>query len=163
MRRSFASNAVAVVAGGLVVALFCVLFAQILLRTFARPLIWAEEFSTFAFIWLVFAGAALTYLKREHLEVDLFHDWASRRLGRGAMRIWDTLVIALQLVFLCVFCAGLVLMTRQSWALFAGSLPGFRFGWIYLGVLIAVVISMAILLVQIVLRLRDSNVGQREP
>jgi TRAP-type C4-dicarboxylate transport system permease small subunit len=155
--RRYPPHIVTTIAGGLVGLLFFVLFGQILLRTFARPLIWVEEFSTFAFIWLVFAGATLAYLKGEHLEVDLFHGWAAKRLGRRAMAAWDLAILILQLIFLGVFAIGLVVMTRQSWSLYAGSLPGFRFGWIYLGVLGAALASITILVVHLWMRLRPHS------
>ena len=37
---------------------------------FNQPFEWAEEFSRYAFIWLVFMGAAVTTKQRKHIIID---------------------------------------------------------------------------------------------
>ena len=123
--------------------LFVVLMAQIVLRAVGAPLVWVEEFSTIAFVCLVFTGAAAAFRRDEQLDVDLFQRFALRRLPASADRVWTVAVLLLQVLFLAVLAAGLILMARQAWSLHAGTLPGFRYGWLYLAVLAAVLASLA--------------------
>ncbi len=141
-RLSIAEAAAAIIA----VVLFAVLLAQIVLRTLGAPLVWVEEFSTLAFVMLVFTGSAAAFQRREHLEVDLLYRWAERRLGSGAVAVWMRMTVVLQIVFLIVLAVGLGLMARQAWNLHAGTLPGFRYGWLYVGVLVATAGSIVLLI-----------------
>lgn len=119
----------------IVAVLFTVLASQIVLRALGAPLVWAEEFSTIAFVSLVFAGAGAALRRREHLDVDLFQKFALRHLGARVARLWDGGVVVAQFLFLGIFAIGLISMTRLAWTLNAGTLPGFRYGWLYLAVL----------------------------
>lgn len=146
-------------AGTLLVVLFLVILAQIILRVVGQPLVWAEEFSLIGFIWLIFAGVAVAYQRREHLEVDLLYRALAGRLNARGRTVWDVFVGLASLLFLTVLGIGLVLMTRQTWTTSLGSLPGFRYGWIYLGVLLAVLTCIGIVVAQL-LPLRH---GPRDP
>ena len=132
-------------AGLLLGALFLVLLAQVALRPFGIVFAWVEEFAIFAFIALVFFGVAVAHAAREQLRVTIAQDWAFARLPPAARRLWLRANLWAEVAFLLVFAAGLVLMTRQSWGMFAGSLTGFRYGYLYLGVLAAVGLSLALL------------------
>lgn len=149
MWNTLKSHVTSALAASLLVVLFAVIFTQIILRAIGYPLVWAEEFSAVGFIWLVFMGAAVAYQRIEHLDVDLLHVALSKRLGAGRMQFWDGIVLVLQLVFLSVFGIGLVMMTRQTWSASMGALEGFRYGWIYLGVFVAIVICAGIVAVRL--------------
>lgn len=125
--------------------LFLVLLVQIVLRSLGAPLVWVEEFSTIAFVVLVFTGATAAFQRREHLEVDLLYRFAAKRASPALMAGWSRLVLALQIVCLTVLCVGLVLMARQAWNLYAGTLGGFRYGWLYVAVFAAVAGALLIL------------------
>ncbi|MGO1164060.1 TRAP transporter small permease [Brucella sp. C7-11G] len=146
---------VAFAAGGLLSILFIVIFTQVVLRAIGYPLAWVEEFSAVAFIWLVFAGAAGAFLRHEHLEVDLLYNAMTPRCSKAILRYWGVLILSLSLVFLGVLAVGLVLVTRQTWPNFMGTMPGFRFGVIYLGVLVSVAISLLVVWSQLVLLLKQ--------
>lgn len=145
MLSQIRKRAVSVTAGALLVSLFSVIFVQIFLRAVGLPLVWAEEYSSVAFIWLIFVGAALAAQRREHLDVDLLYNAVSR--GRP-MPNWDIAIIVFQFVFLSVFAVGLVQMSYQTWNNSMGAIKGFRYGWIYLGALVAVLIYMIFLVEQ---------------
>lgn len=146
---------------GLLIALFLVIGGQIVLRAIGHSLVWAEEASVIAFTWLVFAGAAQAYADREHLDVDLLHAAVAGRLKTGLRRAWDRLILSLQIVFLGVFLVGLVIMTEQTWDASVGSVSGFRYAWIYLGVAIGISLALLILLRDFI-RSADSAVQEED-
>lgn len=48
------------------------MFAQILLRLFYEPLMWAEELARIMFVWIVYMGGPILILKHANIEVDYF-------------------------------------------------------------------------------------------
>lgn len=153
----FLGRALGLVSGALLIALFVLVGGGMLVRVLGYAWVGNEDLVAVAFIWLVFLGAALAYHRREHLDVDLLHVWASKRLSRGTMRVWDRGVIMLQLLFLAVFFVGLVLEAQRSWNSAMGSLGWFRFGWIYVGVAIADALAFIVLACRLVQRDRDTG------
>ena len=145
-----------VVAIGLVAVLFAVLLAQVLLRPFGLGFVWAEEFAAFAFIVLVFFSMAAAHRRREHMTVEAFQEWAAPRLSASKRRAWRAGLLVVELLFLVLLSIGLAQMAVQTWGSFAGSLSGFRYGWLYLGVLAAAVMSVAALSAQLVSEIRGS-------
>lgn len=152
-------NIVSIVTSGMLVFLFVLIFGQILLRVFGHPLHWVEEVSGIAFIWLIFAGAAVAYQRRDHLDVNLLYLWAAGRFSRGSMTAWNVLISFLQLVFLVVFAVGLVMMTIQNWSAFMAGLTGFRYGWLYLGVLVPIALCTVIVAIQLVRKTEPAGEG----
>ncbi len=134
-------------AGALLLALFVVLLGQIVLRPFGVLFPWVEEFATFAFIVLVFFSVALAHATDEQLNVG-FGLEAARR-SRALYRLLRRVNGLAELVFLMIFLVGLVLMARQSWSMFAGSLSGFRLGWVYALAGFAVALSAGIVAVRL--------------
>jgi len=161
MWNTLKSHVTSALAASLLVILFAAILAQIILRAVGHPFIWAEEFSVVGFIWLVFTGAAVAYQRTEHLDVDLLHVAMSKRLGAGRMVFWDGAILLLQLVFLSVFGIGLVIMTRQTWSASMGALEGFKYGWIYLGVLVAIIICAGIVAKRLLHAIRHMASGAR--
>lgn len=132
-----------IIAIGLVAALFCVLLAQVILRPFGLGFVWAEEFAAFAFIVLVFFGTAVAHRRGEHMVVEAFEEWAAPKLSPRQRLIWVIGILVLELVFMTLLAVGLAQMVTQTWNQFAGSLSGFRYGWLFMAVLAAVLISIA--------------------
>ena len=159
MLKLLADRGVGLVAGVLLVALIVIVFGQILLRLIGYPLIWAEEVSPALFIWLVFAGVATAYQRRDHLEVDLVQTALAPRLGPRRIASWNILTGALQFLFLIVLAVGLVIMAGQTWLSAFGSLPGFRYSWLYLGVLAAVLASALIVFIHLWKEIRALRTG----
>ena len=148
-----------VVAIGLVAVLFAVLLAQVLLRPFGLGFVWAEEFAAFAFIALVFFSMAAAHRRGEHMTVEAFQQWAAPRLSARTRRAWRAGLLVVELLFLVLLSIGLAQMAVQTWGSFAGSLSGFRYGWLYLAVLVAAVLSVAALAAQLVAEIRRSPDG----
>lgn len=49
------------------------IFSQVVSRyLFGLPLVWVEELSTYAFLWLVFVGASLGLKKKRHINIISF-------------------------------------------------------------------------------------------
>jgi len=148
-----------VVSIGLVAVLFAVLLAQVALRPFGLGFVWAEEFAAFAFIALVFFSMASAHRRAEHMSVEAFHEWAAPRLSPRMRRAWRAGLLVVELLFLALLSIGLAQMAVQTWGSFAGSLSGFRYGWLYLGVLAAAVMSIVALSARLVAELRRSREG----
>jgi TRAP-type C4-dicarboxylate transport system permease small subunit len=148
-----------VVSIGLVAALFAVLLLQVVLRPFGHGFVWAEEFAAFAFIVLVFFSTAAAHRRNEHMKVDVFYDWVAPRLAAHHRLRWQSAVLAVELVFLVVLAIGLVQMSVQSWGSFAGSLSGFRYGWLFLAVFAAVVLSVVSVASQLLGAIRAFKAG----
>lgn len=125
--------------------LFLVLLAQVVLRPFGIGLAWGEEFATFAFVVLVFLGIAVAHGRHDQLAVGFGEAFAMARLPVRARRAWSAGIVLVEIAFLALVAVGVGLMARQSWGMFAGSLSGFRFGHLYLGVLAGVLLSLAFL------------------
>ncbi|MEO7241684.1 MAG: TRAP transporter small permease subunit [Variovorax sp.] len=139
----------------LVAVMFLVLLGQVALRPFGLGFVWAEEFAAFAFIGLVFFSTAAAHRRREHMTVDAFHDWAAPRLSGNQRTLWRVAVLGLELAFLILLAVGLTQMSRQTWGSFAGSLSGFRYGWLYLAVFAASLLSITAVATALFTALRD--------
>jgi TRAP-type C4-dicarboxylate transport system permease small subunit len=138
---------------GLVAALFIVLLAQVILRPFGLGFVWAEEFAAFAFITLVFFGTAVAHRRGEHMVVEAFEEWAAPKLSPRQRLIWVIAILVLELAFMMLLAIGIAQMVVQSWNQFAGSLSGFRYGWLFAAVLAAVLMSIAAVAAQLFTKL----------
>jgi TRAP-type C4-dicarboxylate transport system permease small subunit len=143
-----------IISVGLVAALFVVLLAQVILRPFGLGFVWAEEFAAFAFIALVFFGTAVAHRRGEHMVVEAFEEWAGPKLSPRQRIIWAIGVLLLEFAFIVLLAVGLGQMTVQTWNQFAGSLSGFRYGWLFAAVFAAVLTSIAAVAVQLFAKLR---------
>lgn len=146
-------KALEIIAIGLLTVLFGILLLQIILRYVGSPFIWVEEFSISLFIWLIFLGVAIAFRRGDHLLVDLLYPRLQKHLSTSKLRQLRIFLHILMLLFFLVFCIGLCIMTVQTWPMFAGSVSGFRVGYIYLGVLLAAVASLKELVQRIYLLL----------
>lgn len=122
--------------------LFGLLLTQIVLRALGSALVWAEEFSIVAFIWLAFLGVVVALRRGEHLDIELGHMAIAPRLPARARRIWDRGLALVALLFFLALALGLAIMAYRSWNIFAGSISGFRRGYTYLGVLACVILAL---------------------
>jgi TRAP-type C4-dicarboxylate transport system permease small subunit len=91
--------------------LILVTAAQVFFRyVLNNPLGWSEELVRYVFIWSVFWGAAIVMRHREHISVELFHQYLSPATKRF-VNILNNLCI---LVFL-----GFVIPTALGFAVYA--------------------------------------------
>ncbi len=148
-----------IISVGLVAVLFAVLLAQVVLRPFGLGFVWAEEFAAFAFIALVFFSMAAVHGRGQHMTVEAFQEWAMPKLSPQKRAWWSVALLIIELLFLTVFAIGLARMARQTWGSFAGSLSGFRYGWLYLAVLAAALMSIASVTAQLVVGIRRFDEG----
>ena len=69
--RSVFKNFEEVAAGTFLVLMSLATFGNVILRyAFNSPIQWAEEFSRYAFIWVVFLGAAACSKRKTHIMID---------------------------------------------------------------------------------------------
>ncbi len=69
--RFVVENFEEVAAGTFLVLMSLATFGNVVLRyVFNSPIQWAEEFSRYAFIWVVFLGAAACSKRRTHIVID---------------------------------------------------------------------------------------------
>jgi TRAP-type C4-dicarboxylate transport system permease small subunit len=60
-----------ILSGSLMVLMFLATFANVLARYFLNSSIqWAEEFSRYAFIWIIFLGAVVCTKHKRHIGID---------------------------------------------------------------------------------------------
>ena len=69
--RSFIANFEEIISGALLVLMSLATMSNVVARYFFNnPLEWAEEFSRYAFIWIVFLGAAVCTKGGRHIVID---------------------------------------------------------------------------------------------
>ena len=69
--RSFIANFEEIISGTLLVLMSLATMSNVVARYFFNnPLEWAEEFSRYAFIWIVFLGAAVCTKGGRHIVID---------------------------------------------------------------------------------------------
>jgi len=143
----------------LVAVLFVVLAANIAMRYVGVTFVWVEEFTIALFIWLVFLGATLAFRRGEHPVVELGYQTLRRKLPWRVMVAVDVILAFLTMVFLLVFGIGLAGMMRRTWGQSLGIVPGFRVGFLYLGVLISCIASLLSVGHRTLTRLRTARSG----
>lgn len=100
--RFLLGNLEELISGVLMVAMLLATFTGVIVRYFFNsPFPWAEEFSRYAFIWLVFIGAALCTKLNQHLIIDILINIIP---PGGLQRYWlaavDLIVAAVMLVII---------------------------------------------------------------
>jgi TRAP-type C4-dicarboxylate transport system permease small subunit len=89
---------------GIFFTIMCIfIFLQIFTRYLLKnPLLYTEEVSRFAYVWVSFVGSSLAFKNREHIQVDFFINL----LGPGVKRvivIFADLVILVLLIYLFIW------------------------------------------------------------
>ncbi|MHB1160299.1 MAG: TRAP transporter small permease [Chloroflexota bacterium] len=110
--RFFLKNFEEIVAGTFFVLMFLATFTNVLFRYFLNtPLQWAEEFSRYAFIWLVFIGAALCTKYNRHIIIDAIVTFLPKRAQAFCYLLVDVVTLGLMLV---IVYYGLVLASMAT-------------------------------------------------
>lgn len=87
------------VAGTFMVLMSLTTFGNVLARYFFNsPIEWAEEFARYAFIWLVFMGAALCSKHKKHIVIDALVVFMPGRVQRVFALLVDVATLGLMLV-----------------------------------------------------------------
>jgi TRAP-type C4-dicarboxylate transport system permease small subunit len=105
--RWFVTNFEEIAAGAFLVLMSLATFGNVILRyALNSPLQWAEEFSRYAFIWVVFLGAAACSKRKTHIAIDVLALLAPEPLRR-------LLALSVQAVVLVLTAA----VTYYGWVL----------------------------------------------
>ena len=100
--------------GLLFFTLMCVLlFLQLLSRyIFDSPLLFTEEFSRLAYVWVAFLGMAVAHRRRDHIRIELFQDM----LPAGAKKTLDIFIQLASIAILGYLCYwGVEYMIFNQW------------------------------------------------
>ncbi len=127
--RFVVNNFEELVAGTFLVLMSLATFVNVILRYFFNsPIEWAEEFSRYAFIWLVFMGAALTTKHKKHIVIDTVLVVVPRHVQSLMYLLADAVSMALMLALVYF---GWVLMTYATQPTATMKIPQY---WVYLAV-----------------------------
>jgi TRAP-type C4-dicarboxylate transport system permease small subunit len=112
--RFFLKNFEEIAAGTFLVLMSVATFGNVVLRyVFNSPIQWAEEFSRYAFIWVVFLGAAACSKRKMHIVIDA----GSSCLPKRAQALCSLLVEVIVLVLMgAITYYGYVLCTMATQA-----------------------------------------------
>jgi TRAP-type C4-dicarboxylate transport system permease small subunit len=110
------------------VAMLVVLVVSVGTNVFGRyvldsSLAVSDQLARFLFVWVIFLGAALAHLHREHIEVDFLVQRASLPVRR--------VVVVVQEVLILVLVVALLLGAREVLATSPGKMPllGIPYNW----------------------------------
>ncbi|HOV38723.1 MAG TPA: TRAP transporter small permease [Spirochaetales bacterium] len=119
-----------VVVAILLVMMSVTVFMNVIFRYFLNQAIaWYEEVSRFLLIWIVFLGAVLAYIRKDHLGLDVILYYLKPRAKQVVILISDLLVI----IALGIMVQGGFVMALDSLASgwVASSVP-IPYGWVYM-------------------------------
>jgi len=141
-----------VLLGVLVVAVTANVFGRFLLN---RSLASSDELSRFLFVWVIFLGAALAHLHREHIAVDLFVKRLPPSLARP--------VAVLQELLIGIVLVALLISARQVFLVDSGVSPLLRvpLSWIDASVPLCALVMLLITVHRIGLALRPGRPAER--
>jgi TRAP-type C4-dicarboxylate transport system permease small subunit len=124
-------------------ALFCITAAAVVFRTILGiPASWSEELGQYAFIFLVFIGAAAVTADDGHISITSFVD----RLGPGGRRTCRLLQLALPILFLVVFAWGAWTNVRSNWGMELSTVTWMNVGYMYLCLMLSSIVMIGYLL-----------------
>jgi TRAP-type C4-dicarboxylate transport system permease small subunit len=97
--RFFLRNFEEIVAGIFMVLMSLATFANVVARyIFNNPIQWAEEFSRYAFIWVVFMGAAVCTKRKRHIAIESVVLALPRRMQSYFHVLADLFILGLMVV-----------------------------------------------------------------
>ena len=97
--RLLVANVEEIASGSLLVLMSFATFGNVVARYFFNnPLEWAEEFSRYAFIWIVFLGAAVCTKHGRHIVIDGLALALPERVRVSLAVLVDVLILALMTV-----------------------------------------------------------------
>jgi TRAP-type C4-dicarboxylate transport system permease small subunit len=94
--RFFLKNFEEIAAGSFLVLMSVATFGNVVLRyAFNSPIQWAEEFSRYAYIWVVFLGAAACSKRKMHIVIDAVTLCLPRRVQAFCALLVEAIVLVL--------------------------------------------------------------------
>lgn len=125
--RFIVANFEEIVAGTFLVLMSLATIVNVIFRyIFNAPFEWAEEFSRYAFIWVVFIGAAVTTKHKKHIIIDTLIVAVPEGVKRALFVVAD--VMSMILMLLLVYY-GWVLMSYATQPTATLKIPQY---WVYL-------------------------------
>lgn len=136
----------------LIVAVAANVFGRFVLN---RSLAASDELSRFLFIWVIFLGAALAHLHREHITVDLVVARLPRSLARP--------VALLQELLIAVVLVALLVSARQVLSISSGVSPLLRvpLAWIDAAVPLSAFVMLLVTVYRIAAVFRPGSPTER--
>ena len=128
------------------------IFVAVLLRYFlSLPIVWSEELAGLAAVWMVFCGASVAVLHREHIGIDVVPRLS---LLRGRLRqAYDVAVTLMMLVFSIALTVSGINVTSGNWTRMLPALQ-WPYAVMYLAVAVGGATMTVFLLVHLVQDLR---------
>lgn len=154
------SNLLDRIAGGAAVVLCTVMTIVVLLGVFYRyvlvdPVVWSEELSTFAMVWLAMTGGSMGIKRCSHVGVSYVVDnigWLKR--NRNAVGIVVNVLILSFLLVLVYQANNLALFARMQ----ISSALGISMFWPYLGL----IVGGWMMVIQVLCQIVDAMTGGAE-
>lgn len=105
-------NFVEIAVGSLMTLMSLATLANVVGRYgFSSPIPWAEEFARYAFIWIVFFGAAACAKHKRHIVIDVLVMFLPKRMQSLFHLVVDVAVLGLMAV---IIYYGLILMASAT-------------------------------------------------
>lgn len=113
-----------------------VIFSQVVLRyAFSSSLIWSEEISRYAFIWLIYVGVSYAVKKQKHLRVDVITALFNEK-GKTIINIISNIFFLIFSLIITYYGIDIVnRITRESAAL---EIP---MEYVYLAIVVGMVLT----------------------
>lgn len=144
---AFILKAEAVLAGVLLMAMVCLIFAGGVGRMMGHPLNWTIDLSTCFFAWACFLCADIAWRKNALMSIDALVELLPAS-GQRALMLLNYLLISAFLVYVIYYGA---ILTWVSRARSFNGIPDVSYSWVTL----SFPVGAALLLVTTLLKLRD--------
>jgi TRAP-type C4-dicarboxylate transport system permease small subunit len=133
-------------------------FLNVIARyVFNSPVEWAEEFSRYSFIWLVFMAAVVATTQKKHIIIDILVPFLSARLQAVCRLVADLAILVLMAV-LIVYGWVMVRAATQPMATL-----GFPQYWVYLAVPVCAALILLHVALDLCSGLRAARGGGSQP
>jgi TRAP-type C4-dicarboxylate transport system permease small subunit len=142
--------------GAFLALMFLTTFYQVLARNVLfTSAMWTEELAKILFVYIVFLGSATLMEDEGHISIAVLSDRLPASLAR-----WHRLFVQLVLVaFGTIFVWSSWLNLLNNWEFYAPSMTWFRMAYLYLGMVVSGVLTLAYLLRNMVRNLCPSRFG----
>jgi TRAP-type C4-dicarboxylate transport system permease small subunit len=138
--------------------MFITTFYQVLARNVLFiTAMWTEELAKFLFVYIVFLGSATLMESEEHIRIAYLAD----RLPPSLARWHRQFVLLVLTLFGVIFIWSCWLNVLNNWEFYSPSMDWFRLGYLYLGMALSGVMTLAYILLNMVRNLFPGRFGVR--
>lgn len=132
------------------------LFAQVVSRyVFNFPVMWSEEIGRYLFIWIVYLGSSIAFIRKRHLKVDFL----VRKIKEPYSTYLEVTVLSIIMIFLFfVFLYGLKYIGIY-WDTPAYSIGYIKLGWVYASIPIGGIL-MILNIIRVILSILNNKKGE---